>query len=108
MFFCIPFHLIFLSPLLVNSFYINEQEDSKKNSTIINSLNIQHDSDDNSFPDKFSIDLTDIENNDLNVIIFVKIPRKSSEHPVSSSDIYSGYSNNFAKMSESRKKYVSF
>lgn len=74
-----------------------------KSSNLLESLKIQHDFNHaHAFPNKFSINLTDIETNEFNVVSFVKISRSDSEHPISTSDIYTGFSNDFIKVSDSR------
>ena len=58
-------------------------------SVIIDSLKICFESNSDIFPNQFTINLTSIETNELDVVTFIKMFKHSLDHPVTSSDIYS-------------------
>lgn len=81
-----------------------------ENSNIINELKInykQNSSDENIFPNKFTINLSKIQTNEFNLISFVKISRNDFEHPISSSNIYvTNEHNNINQFNESIKEVI--
>lgn len=67
----------------------------------------QNSSDENIFPNKFTINLSKIQTNEFNLISFVKISRNDFEHPISSSNIYvTNEHNNINQFNESIKEVI--